>query len=182
VKISSPLLNLIQARSAAKHEGQPPGEQVVLLRDDMESENENWLLRGPWTRVQTEDHGKVFADNAGAGYEANANVRLVSQPILLNVHDPRLEFDLKFDTQPGVDPVTVEIAENHHDKTLRHNWVELARFSGQSGWGSYALALNGWEDREVQFRFRLQSDATDQRQGLLVDNVLLSGQKPPTQG
>ncbi|MBX3167567.1 MAG: hypothetical protein KF760_09145 [Candidatus Eremiobacteraeota bacterium] len=152
-----------------------PGEEVVLLQDDMEQANDTWLLRGPWGRVEADGRGKVFTESPDGPYEPNANVRLVSQPIRLDVKDPRLEFALRFDTQPGADPVTVEIAENHAHKTLRHDWVELARFSGQSDWGFYSLALNGWENKEIQFRFRLQSDSQDQREGLQVDDVKLYG-------
>ncbi len=159
---------------------QPPTcpDLVVILRDDMETENQNWLLRGPWGKVDAEGHGKAFSDSPAGNYEPNSNVRLVSQPLKLECKDVFLEFDLKTDTQGPQDPVTVEIAENHPHKTTRHDWVELARYDGQQDWQHVKLPLAGWEGKEIQFRFRLQSDAEVQKDGLLVDNVLLAGHRP----
>lgn len=150
-----------------------PEDQVVLLWDDMEGEGHDWLLRGPWAKVDSPCHGKVYADSPLGQYDPNANVRLVSQPLHLDVDAPFMSFALKVDTEAGADPVTVEIAENHPHK--RHTWVELARYSGQMDWQIGNVSLAGWEDKEVQVRFRLQSDSQNQADGILVDDVLIAG-------
>jgi hypothetical protein len=144
---------------------------AFAFSDDMETENDNWTADAGWGKVAVEGRGQVFTDSPEGAYGENANTALTSKAFdLSQVGNPRLSYNLKFDTEAGYDAVHVELTADGGQ-----TWSEIAKYEGTEDWKSYEHDLSGLGNQSVQVRFRLSSDGSLQKDGVYVDDVKVAG-------
>ncbi len=144
---------------------------AFAFSDDMEAETDNWVADAGWGKVTEEGRGQVYTDSPEGSYGENANTALTSKPFDLSaVGNPRLSYNLKFDTEAGYDAVHVEMTTDGGQ-----TWSELASYDGTEDWKTYEHDLSGFADQTVSVRFRLSSDGSLQKDGVYVDDVKVAG-------
>jgi subtilisin family serine protease len=167
-----------------------PGDDVLstlpafapLFTDDFEG-TANWdFVEAPttsstqWERTTEQAAGgtKSITDSHGGAYAANENVAVTaSSPWdLTNRNGCSVKYKLRLDTQPSTDWLLVEAGSG---------FQELDGWSGSTFGGFFTMTsdLGPLEDQAtVPFRFRLTSNATDQREGAHIDGVEVRCAKP----
>ncbi len=146
----------------------------LAFEDTLDAQAANWSADGTWAQVDAEGRGKVFTDSPQGEYPSNANSTLTSRPIsLANYTGSTLLFDAKHDLENNYDKVNVEVSDDGQ------NWARPLSLTGESGWATHQVDLSAYDGKDVQVRFNLTSDASVNRDGFSLDNVLVAGKSTP---
>ncbi len=166
VDIAAPGVSVLSA-------GLPAGSP--LFSDDMESGGSNWSAGSPWTLItgpaSTGTHS--WTDSPGGDYQNNANASLtLARPLyLVGKHGTKLEFVLRLDTELDRDWLYVE---GSRDGSL---WFLLFGVSGSTA-GQFERFDANLGDLDgapqARFRFRLQSNGIITRDGVYIDDVVVT--------
>ena len=142
----------------------------IIYENNMDSEESGWTGEGTWAQEKAEGRGLVWSDSPGSDYDNDANISLVSQPIdLRGFSAPTMEVDYKVDLAAG-DALFVEATEDGE------SWVGVSQvWSQDDDFRSTKFDLAHLEGKEVQFRFRLQTDGGGTRTGVSVDKIRIIG-------
>lgn len=188
VKVQDNVGNLSEIRTTAV----TVPAATVAFEDTLDNDGANWSTEGTWGQVEVEGRGKVFADSPDGDYGNDANSSLTTRTIdLSTLQSSTLVFDRKFDLEARYDKVHVEIAEivppAEGEEPAEPVFSNLTTFTGASGdWGSEQIDVSAYDGKNVQVRFRLESDGSVTRDGFMLDNVVIAGdrapQEPPTEG
>ncbi|MBI3930347.1 MAG: hypothetical protein HY319_32725 [Armatimonadetes bacterium] len=123
-----------------------------------------WKADGPWGLEQVADlEMGAWSDSPGGNYLDNADCSLVSPPLdLSGIHQGRLRFEARYDLEIGYDFVSVDVSPDGR------SWKTLERLNGKSDWNTRELNLCAYDGKTVQIRFRLTSDHTGNRPGIML--------------
>jgi bacillopeptidase F len=116
----------------------------------------------------------VWGTDLDGNYESEADFSLVSPKINLNgVRNATLTFNHWFEIEGGYDYGYVEVSKNNGD-----TWTKLGKFSHNSNgkkWTPVYYNLDSYTGNEVQFRFRLKSDNSVNKNGWYIDDFRVLG-------
>jgi thermitase len=140
------------------------------LFDDLEGGLGNWTLEGSWgltTEFSTSPDNSL-ADSPGADYVPSADTSARLDPVdLTGETGCGLRSQLRIDTEPGDDVLTIEADDDGSDP-----WTVLDTLSGADIETGSVLDLTSFEGAPVHIRFHFQSDAdTAVGDGVFVDDV-----------
>jgi subtilisin family serine protease len=142
--------------------------QVNRFYDRSATSMDGFTAEAPWGIETLADGTKAFSDSPGANYGNSVNIALTSAAITLPSNDVTLVLESSYDLESGFDNVFVEVS-----KDQGATWTTLDKISGSSGgfvrelYPIQNLDLSG----SMQMRFRLQSDTSIAKTGVLIKNI-----------
>lgn len=140
----------------------------IAFQDD---ESTLWSREGDWARVEVPDRGLVWSDSPDGNYGNGLNVSLTSPEIdLANVTSPHLSFAMKHHLDRS-DELALEITNDGE------SWDSLKRVRGRAGWSKHEFDLSPYEGESIQFRFRLETNSYSTADGVLLDDLLILGDR-----
>ena len=143
---------------------------TVAFEDNLDAGPANWTPDGTWGLVEVEGRGQVFTDSPDGNYGNNADTALTSRPISLqNLSESTLLFDAKYDLERVYDNLNVEVSEDGK------KWALLDQITGASDWATRNVDLSAYDGKDVQLRFRLDTDGSGQQDGFYLDRVVIAG-------
>ncbi|MBM3465103.1 MAG: hypothetical protein FJX76_23635 [Armatimonadetes bacterium] len=149
-------------------EATTPGVPMAF-RDDMESGAVGWTLEPGWGIVER-DGSKVLTDSPGADYGSRVNTSATTKPIDLSwLKSPKLSYSTRYEVENNFDSVFVEVTTDGGA-----TWTQIDRLMGDSAWVRRTCDLSAYEGQTVQIRFRLATDADIEKDGIYLDDVMVS--------
>ncbi len=150
--------------------------QIIVLpnpifSDTFESGLSNWTVNTPWA-VLTQVSNHVLTDSPSGNYANNLNIeaRLTNPVSLVNVSNPSLSFDLKYNLENNYDFLTVYASANGS------SWNSIAAYTGvNTTWQTVHLPLTNYAGSSMYLKFRLSTDTGVTADGVYIDNVVISG-------
>ena len=145
-----------------------------VISDGFESGSSQWLFTGDWCLTDRDAYAGDYAlsDNATGAYQNNMDSYAeYAQAIdVRGVEQMKVSFYAAYMLEAGYDYVYLEGSTNHS------NWTEIADFNGTlSAWTfhEYDLTSLAAGHDELYLRFRFESDGSETRSGILIDNFNL---------
>ncbi|MGE0492081.1 MAG: S8 family serine peptidase [Vulcanimicrobiota bacterium] len=149
-----------------------PGRPVAF-EDSMDADTGQWGAQGEWARVDSPGRGQVYTDSPGGDYGPGRDQSLTSKPVdLTHWKGAELHFDSKVDTEDGYDKCKVEV---YGKKWWRTAWRAVATLDGEKDWAHQKIDLSDYDGQEIKLRFRFLSDDSRHRDGVYIDNVVITG-------
>jgi subtilisin family serine protease len=142
--------------------------QVNRFYDRSATSMDGFTADAPWGIETLADGTKAFSDSPGANYANILNISLTSAAITLPSSDVTLALTSSYDLESGFDNLFVEVSMDQGA-----TWTTLEKISGSSAgfvrklYPMQALGLSG----TMQLRFRLQSDTSIGKAGVLIQNI-----------
>ncbi|MEW6279111.1 MAG: hypothetical protein AB1758_10835, partial [Candidatus Eremiobacterota bacterium] len=144
----------------------------VAFEDNFDQGAGAWSPEGTWAQMDYPGRGKVWTDSPEGAYQDNRNDSLVSPVISLRGwRGARLHFDARYTVEKDHDAARLEV------RTPGGSWSELARWDGNADWRSYEYDLSDFDGRDVQVRFRLETDGSRTADGIYLDNLVVTGRR-----
>ena len=133
---------------------------------------------GYWgiTSVESNSPPSSLADSPLGNYpdQLTRTVTLEDDIALTGYPSFSLEFMTKFEIEIGFDTCFVEISTN-----AGTTWIRLGHFNGESPsdylWHLYDGDLGGYTDETIRIRFRFESDAGYNVDGIFIDDMFIIG-------
>lgn len=151
------------------------GPTPVVFEDTADGDASAWEVEGSWVQVESPGRGKVWTESPDRAYGPNRDDKLTSRTISLDGwKDAVLHFDAAFDTEEGYDGCDVEV---YGTKWWRTTWRREARLEGRADWANHRVDLSDYDGQDVKIRFRFHSDDSRQRDGVSIDNVVVTGER-----
>ena len=151
---------------------------------DAETDTGSWTPQPPWARTTEHSYSGLFSwtDSPGGAYTGHQNISLISPQIDLSGYEPGVDHlflsawimtDLEYKPQSCnfCDILLLDMLDPDVSAVkTREIW------SGNSGgWRRAAVAIPAWGyTDDFAFRFRLNTDPLDNRDGVYIDNVRIS--------
>lgn len=142
-----------------------------LFTDNFENGISNWTVQSPWG-IASENSNHFLSDSPAGNYNTMISLyaRMTNPVSLVNVTNPVLAFDTKYNLEFGFDFVNVQVS------TDGINWTNLTQLSGVvSDWETLVFSLNDYVGSSVRIRFMINTDYSSNFDGIYVDNVIISG-------
>lgn len=142
----------------------------VAFEDDGERGDQGWQAEGDWALTPYPGRGLVWSDSPDGSYERDLNASLTSPAFsLAGFEKPELSFDVRHDLEINFDKLFVEVSGDGE------NWNELDKFNLLENWSRKEYDLSDFaEQPEVRFRFRLKTDGDVFKDGVYLDNIVVS--------
>ncbi len=153
-----------------------PG-QPVALEDDMEGDaTVRWDTDGTWGLVTEPGRGQVFTDSPDGEYNENTDSALTSKAFsLTGFENSKLYLDLKHDVEQKHDEVVVEV---YGKRWFWTKWREVESFTGMGDFKTHQIDLSSYDGQDdLKVRVRLKTDDSRNRDGVYVDNLVITGDK-----
>jgi hypothetical protein len=131
---------------------------------------DGFTAQAPWAIETLADGTAVFSDSPGTTYENSVNVSLTSAPISVPSSDVTLSVELNADLESTYDFLNVELSTDGGV-----TWTAVDRLTGVTGGFVRKLyPLQGIAaDSSIQVRFRMESDTSIGKDGVMVKNISL---------
>jgi subtilisin family serine protease len=131
---------------------------------------DGFTAQAPWAIETLTDGTAVFSDSPGTTYENSVNVSLTSAPISVPSSDVTLSVELNADLESTYDFLNVELSTDGGV-----TWTAVDRLTGATGGFVRKLyPLQGIAaDSSIQVRFRMESDTSIGKDGVMVKNISL---------
>ena len=137
--------------------------------DAFDAEETAWTPEGDWARVAVEGRGMVWTDSPEGNYGDELNMSLTSPAIsLAETTNALLTFEAKHEYQWG-DKARVEVSEDGE------NWTTVETVQRNSDWTGYSVDLSDYDGKDVQLRFRVETNGARNADGLMLDNLMILG-------
>ncbi|MEW6278284.1 MAG: S8 family serine peptidase, partial [Candidatus Eremiobacterota bacterium] len=131
---------------------------------------------GSWGFVDVAGRGRVWCDSPQGGYQADRDDSLTSQDISLKGWaEPVLQLDARLNTERKYDACEVEVYGYKWWGGTK--WRSVASLSGISDWKTYQVSLEDYVGQDVKVRFRFHSDDSRHFDGVMLDNVVVTGRR-----
>ncbi len=147
-------------------------KRVQVLAQDNADSLDNVEAEGSWGLEEVAgDHVKVFSDSPEGEYGKNLDISLTFRQFPISGNNYLLVFDTKYDLETNYDYGYLEIRSN-----LSPEWKKIGTYNGVAEWNTVAVQLNDKIDAGAewfQIRFHMTSDQSVQKQGWLIDNLML---------
>ena len=136
--------------------------------EDFENGMLAWNAEDSWG-IQEENNNSFLSDSPQGDYQSdeNSSVSLMDPIDLSNASYAFITFDAKYDLETSYDFVYFEASSDGQD------WFVIATFNGNSNWENNNYSLSDYVGGNLFIRFRLVSDASVQKDGFSVDNILV---------
>jgi hypothetical protein len=142
---------------------------AVLFADSFENGTAQWTLDSPWalTPKAFKSAGHSLTDSPDGNYDAGLDISATSIAFdASTVPSVTVRFWLRGSTQNNQDRLYLEYSRN------AGAWTQLANYSGNMGWAQRSQALTlPTGTTNLQIRFRLTSNASQQYDGVYIDDV-----------
>ncbi len=147
----------------------------VVLEDNHDGDVSEWTADAGWARIEEEGRGLVWCDSPDGDYANDYEGGITSKSFSLDGYkNATMHLDLKHDIERKHDEVTVEV---YGKRWWRTKWREVASFDGISDWKTQAIDLSKYAGQEdLQVRVRLKTDSSRTRDGVSVDNIVITGE------
>ena len=148
-------------------------KQVQIVARNTASSLDDVTLDGAWgledAPTGEDPNNKVFSDSPGAEYGENVNASLTLPVWTLANTDASLVIRTKWAIENRYDNGYIEIS------TDGTTWTALDAVTSQSDWVTkqYDLATVLGSNKSFQVRFRLMADSSINRDGWLIDDVMV---------
>ncbi|MEW6281128.1 MAG: S8 family serine peptidase [Candidatus Eremiobacterota bacterium] len=153
---------------------------TVAFEDSMDV-GSTWKAEGTWGQVDWPGRGQVWTDSPGGDYSGDANHSLTSVSISLkDWKEPVLHFEARVDTEQKYDKCHVEVLGRKF--WGGHKWREVGKLEGIQDWKGYQIDLSDYEGQEIQLRFRMESDESRNRDGVYLDNAVITARQGDNSG
>ena len=132
---------------------------------------DGFTAEAPWAIETLSDGSVVFSDSPAAVYGNSINVSLTSSQIVLpTTNDVSLSVELSADLENTFDFLNIEFSNDNGT-----TWTKIDRFSGStSGFTRKLYPLQSFNlSGAIQLRFRVESDSSIGKDGVLVKNISL---------
>ncbi len=152
-----------------------PPKREVMFADDFESSDGNWLTSGvyeDWFIAFDPDfNSHVVMDSTGLYHENEESYIRTRQRIQAeNFRGLNLRFNIFYQLETGYDELTVEFSEDDID------YSSIYRITGFStGRERLVLWSNDTDFDNFYLRFKLTSDGSKNYEGVLMDDISLTG-------
>ncbi len=152
-----------------------PPKREVMFSDNFESSAENWLTSGvyeDWSIAFDPDFNSyVVMDSIGRYHEnEDAYIRTRQRIQAENFRGLNLKFNIFYRLETGYDYLNVEFSEDDIDYSPIY---QITGFS--DGRERLVLWSNDADFENFYLRFRLTSDGSRNYEGVLIDNISLTG-------
>jgi hypothetical protein len=135
--------------------------------EDFEMQNNEWVLQGTWN-YQNIDNNIVLSDSPGNYQDMQDITATLNTNFSIPINAPaNVGFNTKYAIEADYDYVYFEIYHNNQ-------WQILDTFTGTSDWINKSYVLNQYSDSDVKFRFRLNSDYSENEDGIYIDNFYIN--------
>lgn len=147
----------------------------VVLEDNMDGQRSEWTADAGWARVEVEGRGQVWTDSPAGDYDVNYDGAITSKEFSLEgLKNSKLNIDLKYDVEQKHDGVTVEV---YGSSWWMRKWRTVASFDGIDAWKTHQIDISKYDgQKDLKVRVRLESDSSRNRDGVYVDNVVITGE------
>ncbi|MEZ0325281.1 MAG: S8 family serine peptidase [Fimbriimonas sp.] len=141
-----------------------------ILAEGFEGSGWTGDLGKSWDKTSDAHSGGFAWDDSAAGdYQDNENSSLTMDGSATISGPVSIAFFTKHDLETSYDWLFVEYSTNGGI-----NWETLAQITGASGgWRQYSSMIPGTGTRTIKLRFRLQSDESVSRSGVVIDDLFL---------
>jgi hypothetical protein len=143
--------------------------QVNRFYDRSATSMDGFTADAPWGIETLADGTSVFSDSPGGQYKESASVSLTSAPITLPSNDVSLLVEMSYELESTFDFLNIEASSDGV------SWRRVERLSGSSG--GFVRKMVGLQSlnltNSVQVRFRLESDASINKEGVFLKNIAL---------
>lgn len=166
--------NVGNRSETAVQEVRVPASKVAF--EDSVDASSPFTPSGPWARIEVPGRGEVWTDSPGGEYGPKRDDAITSGSISLkDWTNPVLHFEAKMDTEKGYDGCEVEV----YGKKFwgGRKWRSLETLEGIQDWKNFQLDLSDYQGQEIQLRFRFHSDDSRHRDGVWLDNIVITGNK-----
>lgn len=150
--------------------------EIKTIKTQVFYENElnvldDFTLEGAWgleTAVEGEEEKSYLSDSPKGDYESNVNASATLKSLDAPKGFALLMFKTKFDLENRFDKVFVEVSLDGSE-----DWNELIVLNGKKDWHTVSVNLSEslTDASTYQIRFRMTSDGTAVRDGILIDNI-----------
>ena len=142
--------------------------------DDFEEGLNNWEYSSNWDTVLiSADKGYALSESPSGNYESNTSttITLKEQMQIFNSSNCMLSYILKTEMENCCDSFITEIKINNL------NWIQLDAVNGTSDWenNTFDLSMYVSSGDSLKIRFRFVSDASNNFDGILIDNIKITG-------
>ncbi|MCA9794383.1 MAG: hypothetical protein KC910_21395, partial [Candidatus Eremiobacteraeota bacterium] len=146
----------------------------VVLEDNFDGQQSEWTPDTGWARVDVEGRGKVWTDSPDGDYDINYDGAITSKAFSLEgLKNSKLNIDLKYDIEQKHDAVTVEV---YGTSWWMRKWRKVASFDGIGAWKNHEIDISKYDgQKDLKVRVRLETDSSRNRDGVYVDNVVITG-------
>ena len=135
---------------------------------------EQWTREGDWGQETVAGRGTVWSDSPGGDYKFYQNASLTSKSFSLeSFQTAQLRFDARHDLEINFDKVHLEVRSGGEEA----EWKGLHAFNLLDGWKTHSFDLSELSGQsDVQIRFRLKTDGDVNKDGLMFDRLVVSGE------
>ncbi len=145
----------------------------VAFEDTVDG-NSPFTPESTWGKVDVPGRGAVWTDSPDGDYAPKRNDSITSGPISLkDWTEPVLNFEAKTDIEKGYDGCDVEIYGKKFWGGTK--WRSVGKLEGIEDWKNFKIDLSDYQGQEVKLRFRFHSDDSRCRDGVWIDNVVITG-------
>ncbi|NBQ54785.1 MAG: hypothetical protein EBU49_14560, partial [Proteobacteria bacterium] len=148
-------------------------KQVQVVARHTASSLEDVVFDGTWgledAPTAEDPNNKVFSDSPGADYGSNANTTLTLPVWNLANTDASLVVRMKWNIENRYDNGFIEVSTDGQE------WSTLDTVTAQSDWviKQFDLSTVLAGSKSFQVRLRLSSDSSINREGLLIDDIMV---------
>lgn len=129
-----------------------------------------WVSEGDWAQVDLPGRDQVWTDSPQGNYANRADSSLTTRPFKLEGQGSQLTFDSRYRLESMSDNVELELKEVGSDK-----WVGLDSYTSYREWQQQRVDLSAYDGKEIQLRFRLNSDSVKNDEGIYLDRICVAG-------
>ncbi|GMU56624.1 MAG: hypothetical protein AMXMBFR33_57700 [Candidatus Xenobia bacterium] len=139
----------------------------VALQALVERLSQAWQAEGHWAR----NPDGSWSDSPAGPYRPNQNASLTSPELsLAHLSEPVARFSVRHELEKGYDNVSLEASRDGQ------SWDHLTAFTGTSAWQAHEVSLKAYQGEAIRLRFRFQSDASNQAEGLDLKDFVVDAQ------
>lgn len=139
----------------------------VALQTLVERLSQAWEAEGHWAR----NPDGSWSDSPAGPYRPNQNASLTSPELsLAHLSEPVARFSVRHELEKGYDNVSLEASRDGQ------SWDHLIAFTGTSAWQAHEVSLKAYQGEAIRLRFRFQSDASNQAEGLDLKDFVVDAQ------
>lgn len=130
----------------------------------------HWKPEGTWGRVDLPGRAGVWTDSPEGNYANKADFSLATEPFELKGQNSELSFETRYRLESQSDSVDVQVREAGSDE-----WRTLESYTAYREWKREKVDLSAYDGKQIELRFRLQSDSATNDEGFYLDRVSVAG-------
>jgi len=136
--------------------------------EEFENGLNNWNTNGTWG-IQTSGNNHFLSDSPNGEYsdDTNSFIKTTAPVSLTGALSAELVLDVCYELESGYDYAYFDASANGT------SWQVLDEFNGTFDWHKQSYNLQNYVGGNIYFRFRLLSDGSETRMGILIDNIMI---------